>query len=242
MEEVDVLAVDLGRELGMGVDRGLGRPPVVLVPPRVVERSDVRLLDAVVDVAGELVGPARPVEPVAQVVEVGLGDVEREGSDRRVGSWDCSCLPKRNEVFRSIMTNRRYLVQMESGDRPLSGRRAQARRNDARIRDAAREVFTADPGRADVGRRGARGRGHQRALPALREQGGPAPPGGSRRAGRLPRGGRGRGRRRARRMDGLRRLHGPAARCADRRDHDEPRRHVHAERGAVRDVRRARPS
>ena len=43
------------------------------------------------------------------------------------------------------MTNRRYLVQMESRDRPLSGRRAQARRNDGRIRDAAREVFTADP-------------------------------------------------------------------------------------------------
>jgi len=36
---------------------------------------------------------------------------------------------------------------MESQDRPrpLSGRRAQARRNDGRIRDAARDVFTADP-------------------------------------------------------------------------------------------------
>src|SRR5262245_3294223 len=36
----------------------------------------------------------------------------------------------------------------ESADlepRGLSGRRAQARRNDARIREAAREVFTADP-------------------------------------------------------------------------------------------------
>lgn len=31
------------------------------------------------------------------------------------------------------------------GARRLSGRRAQARRNDPRIRDAAREVFTADP-------------------------------------------------------------------------------------------------
>jgi AcrR family transcriptional regulator len=56
-----------------------------------------------------------------------------------------SCLPERNEVFRSIMTNQGYLVQMESRDRPLSGRRAQARRNDGRIREAAREVFTADP-------------------------------------------------------------------------------------------------
>ena len=34
---------------------------------------------------------------------------------------------------------------MESHE-PLSGRRAQARRNDPRIREAAREVFTADPG------------------------------------------------------------------------------------------------
>jgi len=33
----------------------------------------------------------------------------------------------------------------ESRERPLSGRRAQARRNDPRIRQAARDVFTADP-------------------------------------------------------------------------------------------------
>ena len=35
---------------------------------------------------------------------------------------------------------------MESRERPLSGRQAQARRNDPVIRQAAREVFTADPG------------------------------------------------------------------------------------------------
>src|SRR5262245_11417429 len=63
-------------------------------------------------------------------------------------SFPCCCA-ERNEVFRSIMTRGRYLVQMESpdtrSDRPLSGRRAQARRNDPRIREAAREVFTRDP-------------------------------------------------------------------------------------------------
>ncbi len=42
------------------------------------------------------------------------------------------------------MPNERYLVQMESHER-LSGRRAQARRNDPRIREAAREVFTTHP-------------------------------------------------------------------------------------------------
>ena len=48
-------------------------------------------------------------------------------------------------MFRSIMPKEGYLVQMESPER-LSGRRAQARRNDPRIREAARDVFTADPG------------------------------------------------------------------------------------------------
>src|SRR3954447_11236341 len=56
-----------------------------------------------------------------------------------------SYLPERNKVFRSSMAENDYLVQMESHDPPLSGRRAQARRNDPRIRTAAREVFTADP-------------------------------------------------------------------------------------------------
>jgi AcrR family transcriptional regulator len=36
-------------------------------------------------------------------------------------------------------------MESEIPDRPLSGRRAQARRNDDGIRQAAREVFTADP-------------------------------------------------------------------------------------------------
>src|SRR4029079_17476802 len=98
--------------------RGLGRPPVVLVAPRVVKGSDVRLLDAVVDVAGELVGPARAVEPIAQVVEVGLGDVEGERSDRRVGlrlRHGVGHLPgshglERNGAFRSSMTDRGYAV------------------------------------------------------------------------------------------------------------------------------------
>jgi AcrR family transcriptional regulator len=36
-------------------------------------------------------------------------------------------------------------MKSAEGEGPLSGRRAQARRNDGRIREAAREVFTADP-------------------------------------------------------------------------------------------------
>ena len=36
-------------------------------------------------------------------------------------------------------------MESHGTERPLSGRRAQARRNDPRIREAARDVFTADP-------------------------------------------------------------------------------------------------
>src|SRR5262249_44194404 len=127
---------------------------VVAGPPMVCERADVPLLDAVVRVTRELVRPARSVEACRQVVELRLGDVEREGSDRGVGcgSGHGMGLPflvrhvKRNKLFRSIMPKSGYAVQMESHVAgPLSGRRAQARRNDGRIRDAARDVFTADP-------------------------------------------------------------------------------------------------
>jgi AcrR family transcriptional regulator len=49
-------------------------------------------------------------------------------------------------VFRSIIPENLYPVQMEKpAERPLSGRRSQAIRNDARILEAAREIFVANP-------------------------------------------------------------------------------------------------
>src|SRR5437762_3161463 len=59
----------------------------------------------------------------------------------------------RNEPFRSSIAERNdpfkmwyALCMSETTTAPLSGRRAQAARNDRRILDAARAVFTADPG------------------------------------------------------------------------------------------------
>ena len=53
---------------------------------------------------------------------------------------------ERNEVFRSIMTESLYAVQMEDApEARLSGRQREARRNDARILEAARAVFVEDP-------------------------------------------------------------------------------------------------
>src|ERR671939_278668 len=39
-----------------------------------------------------------------------------------------------------------FMDELETTPAPLSGRRAEAARNDRRILDAAREVFVADPG------------------------------------------------------------------------------------------------
>ena len=68
-----------------------------------------------------------------------------------VASGEVPVSLERNELFRSILPERRYAVQMESAvpeaKQPgLSGRRGQAMRNDTRIPEAAREVFMADPG------------------------------------------------------------------------------------------------
>jgi AcrR family transcriptional regulator len=49
-------------------------------------------------------------------------------------------------LFRSILADFGYAVQMQNPSTTgLSGRRGQARRNDVRILEAAREVFVADP-------------------------------------------------------------------------------------------------
>jgi AcrR family transcriptional regulator len=53
-------------------------------------------------------------------------------------------ITERNDLFHDIMAH----MDAKNGKKsvPLSGRRAQAARNSQRILDAAREVFTADPG------------------------------------------------------------------------------------------------
>jgi AcrR family transcriptional regulator len=95
----------------------------------------------------------RAVEPVAEVVEDGLGDVDRGRADLGVcggvGHRKASVMHlERNEWFRSILPEHGYAVQMEMAvpQRRLSGRGGQAMRNDQRIPEAAREVFMADPG------------------------------------------------------------------------------------------------
>ena len=69
VQEVDVLPVDLGGELRVGVELGLPGAPVVTVSPVLDEFLHPLQAHAVVRPgAGDLVGPAGALEPLLQVV------------------------------------------------------------------------------------------------------------------------------------------------------------------------------
>jgi hypothetical protein len=77
VEEVDRLAVDLGRELVELVERGLLCAPVEPVPPVVDEAAQVcrgdpttPVVGSVASVAGRVGRPAGVAEPCEEVVEV----------------------------------------------------------------------------------------------------------------------------------------------------------------------------
>jgi hypothetical protein len=86
MQEVHAGTVDGGGELRVLVELGLVLAPVVAVAPVGGELLEVaeRHAAAPADV-GQLVGPAGTVQPLAQVVQVGLGDVDPERPDLGVG-------------------------------------------------------------------------------------------------------------------------------------------------------------
>ena len=82
VQEVDALAVDLGDELRVGVELRLGGAPVILRAPVPGELFQVTKRHAAVPPhAGQFAGPAGVGEPVVQVIQVGLGDLDAEGPD-----------------------------------------------------------------------------------------------------------------------------------------------------------------
>src|SRR4051812_13096200 len=87
VDEVDVQPVDLGDEVGHRVEPGLALAPVVLPQPIARDRLDRRQLHAlrrIVD--GLLLGPARGRDTSTHVVEIRLGELDRERPDGGLAS------------------------------------------------------------------------------------------------------------------------------------------------------------
>ena len=101
VQEVEILPVDLGGELGELVEASLRLAPVVAVPP--VFRQALEVVHghaAGPRLARALVGPAGQVEAGREVVECGLRDVDPVRRDPCVGhGLPCLC---RNGMLRSV--------------------------------------------------------------------------------------------------------------------------------------------
>ena len=190
----------------------LGGPPVVAGAPVVGELLDVGEGHATVAVAGQLVGPAGALEPGTEVVEVGL-------RDRRCGRGGSSCRSSCGSSWSApslllVDSGTNCSVPLTSGTEcfvpvVICGSDARAAARLSGRRGQAAQKRRADPGGragglhrrrrgADLGRRSRARRRHQRALPALSEQGGPPAPALPRRPAPVRRGSGGGRRRRGR--------------------------------------------
>src|SRR5215467_11335868 len=76
--------VDARAELRKPVDTGLTRPPVVALQPVLAQVTEVAEADALRPVVHCLrIRPARPAQPLPQVVEAGFGDLYAKRDDLR---------------------------------------------------------------------------------------------------------------------------------------------------------------
>src|SRR5215471_15219127 len=88
VREMNVRPVDRDGELLPLVQPGFGGPPVIPVPPDVRQLPQVHPGDAVrTTYAGQLIGPAGPVQTHVQVVKVRLRDGNAERADALTGRY-----------------------------------------------------------------------------------------------------------------------------------------------------------
>src|SRR6185312_5258415 len=82
VQEVDPLAVDLGRELRVTIElRLLGAPVVARAPVPGQLLQVAQRYAAGPPNAGQFAGPAGPGQTLVQVIDVSLGDLDAEGLD-----------------------------------------------------------------------------------------------------------------------------------------------------------------
>ena len=81
VQEVDTLAVDLGRELRMGVDPRLGLAPIEGLGPLLGEFADERNRLPMGPVGAGGMRPARAIETDAQIFDGLVGDRDGEGGE-----------------------------------------------------------------------------------------------------------------------------------------------------------------
>lgn len=90
MDGVDALTVDLGDDLRMDVDAGLGRPPVVPVAPVIEEIREVGELGALLPAdSRDLVRQSGVIEAGVELVELRLRNGDPERFDDGVSSGLC---------------------------------------------------------------------------------------------------------------------------------------------------------
>src|SRR5215469_4014902 len=110
---MNVQAVDAGAELREPVEACLARPPVVALQPVFAQVTEVAEADALRPVVhGLRIRPARPAQPLPQVVEIGFGDLYAKRDDLRTHRGNLTSRRGRWHPHRSVLPHRSLLPQL----------------------------------------------------------------------------------------------------------------------------------
>src|SRR5215469_12471996 len=103
---MNVETVDARAELREVVEAGLTRPPVVALHPVLAQAPEVAEADALRPVVHCLrIRPARPAQPLPQVVEVGFGDLYAKRDDLRTHRHNLTSCSGHWHPFRSPLSH-----------------------------------------------------------------------------------------------------------------------------------------
>src|SRR5258708_20769726 len=112
--------VDARAERGKPVEMALTRPPVVALQPVLAQVTEVSEADALRPVVHCLrIRPARPAQPLPQVVEVGFGDLYAKRDDLRTHGGKLTSRSRPWHPHRSLLSHPPPLPPPPRRDPPL---------------------------------------------------------------------------------------------------------------------------